>query len=227
MIKHNQDGQTDERGAVNGLAVSLILSILFLIGALGVAAWAMAGRQDYKNNVDQKVAAAVATAKQQESATKDLQFAEEAKKPLKIYKGPEAYGSINLSYPKTWSGYVDTASSSNAAVDGYFNPGVVPSVDDQSSVFALHVRVLNQKYSEVLQSLSSQVQEGKLTTAAYTLPKLPKIVGIKATGEITEQKTATMIVLPLRSQTVQIWTDGTQYLDDFNNNILPNFSFSP
>jgi hypothetical protein len=36
-----------------------------------------------------------------------------------------------------------------------------------------------------------------------------------------------MVVLPLRSQTVQIWTEGTQYVDDFNKLILPNFSFSP
>jgi hypothetical protein len=36
-----------------------------------------------------------------------------------------------------------------------------------------------------------------------------------------------MVVLPLRSQTLQIETAGSQFLGDFNNNILPNFSFSP
>jgi hypothetical protein len=33
--------------------------------------------------------------------------------------------------------------------------------------------------------------------------------------------------LPLRSQTVKIWTEGSQYGGDFNKYILPNFSFSP
>jgi hypothetical protein len=222
MIKHNQDG------AVSAVTVSLILAVILLIAALGVAAWAITGRQDYKDHSDRKVAAAVAVAKQKESTAKDKQFAEDIKNPLKTYDGPEAYGSLKLSFPKTWSGYVSVAGSGgNALVDGFFAPGVVPSATDQNSVFALRVQVVNTTYDQSLQSYASQQQAGKLTATAYALPKLPKIVGVKLTGQITEQKTVTMIVLPLRSQTLQIWTEGTQYLNDFNTYILPNFSFSP
>lgn len=221
MIKHNQDG------AVNGLLVSLIFAVLLLIGAAGFGVWAFGSRQDYKDHTDAKVSAAVGVAKQQESAVKDLEFAEASKNPLKTYSGPEAYGSIVLNYPRTWSGYVDDTGKGSALVDGYFSPGVVPSISDQSSVFALRVQVINQPYDQVLQNFSSQQQAGKLTATAYALPKVAKTVGVELNGQISDQVTATMVVLPLRSETLEIWTEGTQYVADFNKYILPNFSFSP
>lgn len=221
MIKRNQDG------AVNGVVISLVLTILLLLGAIGFAAWAFSSRQDYKNHTDSKVSAAVQAAKAQESTAKDKQFAEDEKNPLKTYTSPEALGSLVINYPKTWSGYVDSTGTGGAALNGYFSPGVVPSINNQNSVFALHVQVLNQSYSQVLQNFTSQQKDGKLTISAYSLPKLPKIVGVKVNGELSDQKDGTVVILPIRSQTLEIETDGTQYLGDFNNNILPNFSFSP
>jgi hypothetical protein len=221
MIKHNQDG------AVSGVVISLVFTVLLLFGAIGFAAWAYSGRQDYKNHTDSKVSSAVQAAVTQESTKKDKQFAEDEKNPLKTYTGPEALGSLVISFPKTWSGYVDTTGNGGAVLSGYFFPGVVPSISDQNSVFALHVQVLSQSYSQVLQTLTGQLQDGKLTISAYALPKLPKVVGVKVSGELANQKDGTVVILPLRSQTLEIETDGTQYLGDFNNNILPNFSFSP
>ena len=221
MIKHNQDG------AANGLVISLIFAVLLLVGAIGFGGWAYTQMQDYKNNSDEKVAAAEEIATQKESGVKDKQFAEVSKSPLKTYAGPAAYGSLMIDYPKSWSGYVDDSGSGNALVGGYFNPGVVPSISDQKSVFALRVEVVSQQYSQFLQSLSGQQQSGKLKVSAYSLPKMPKVAGVMATGQLNDNKTVTMVVLPLRSQTVKIWTEGSQYIGDFNKYILPNFSFSP
>lgn len=221
MPKHNQDG------AISGLAISLILTILLLIGAVAFGAWAFNGRQDYKNNVDGKISTAVTAALTKEDNKLNAKFAEEAKKPLRAYQGPEAYGSLMVSYPKTWSAYVDDTGRGNFLVDGYFAPGVVPSISDPNSVFALRVQVVNQTYAQILQSLAGQEQNGKLSASAYALPKFPKIVGVKVVGQINNSASVTMVILPLRSQTLEIWTQGTQYLSDFNDNILPNFSFSP
>ena len=221
MNKHNQNG------AVSGVAISLVFAILLLFGAIGFGAWAYTSRQDYKDNVDAKVSVAEDAARKDESIKKDKQFAEDYKKPLKTYIGPDAYGSLVITYPKTWSGYVDDTGTGNATVDGYFAPGVVPSKEDKDSVFALRVQIVNQTYSQTLKALESSQEDGKLKAEAYALPKLPKVVGVKVTGELDSQKTGTMVILPLRSQTLQIWTEGTQYLNDYNNNILPNFSFSP
>lgn len=221
MLKHNQNG------AISGLAVSLFLTVLLLLGAIGFAGWAYSSRQDYKDNSDKKAAAASEVAVQKESVAKDKQFAEELKKPLKPYSGPAAYGSVQLYYPKSWSGYVDDTGQATALVDGYFNPGVVPSISSEDSVFALRLQVLNQTYTQSVQALQSQQEAGKMQISAYALPKMPKTVGVRATGEIEDGKVVDMVVLPLRSQTVQIWTEGSQFNNDFNKYILPNFSFSP
>lgn len=225
MIKHNQDG------AVNGVVISLVLTFVLLIGTIGFGAWAFSSRQDYKENSDTKVNLAVQNAVEANSAKKDKQFAEDAKKPLKAYNGPEALGSLVINFPKTWSGYVNAAGTTNTStsgLDAYFAPGVVPPISDPNSVFALHVQVLNQAYPDVLKSFSSRQTEGKINISAYSLPKLPKVVGVKVTGQLSDEKpSVTIVVLPLRSQTLEIETDGTQYVSDYNTYILPNFSFSP
>ncbi len=221
-MKHNQNG------AVSGVGISLVLVILLLIGAAGFGGWAFNSRQDYKNHTDAKVAVAVTAAKTQQTSADQARFAEEAKQPLTTYQGPEAFGSLLISYPKTWSAYIDSTGNGNAQIDGYFAPGIVPAISAQGSVFALRVQVLSQAYTQAIQNFSSQQKNGKVTISAYALPKLPKVVGIEVSGQLSNQgPTTTMVVLPLRSSTLEISTQGTTYLADFNNNVLPNFSFSP
>jgi len=220
MAKHNQDGSI-------AVYLGLFVLVVLLCGALGFGAWAFSGRQDYKNNVDAKVAAAVTVAKQQQTVVDNALFAQAEKQPLRTYNGPEAYGSLVVNFPKTWSGYVDDTGQGNALVDGYFSPGVVPSIASQSSVFALRVQVINQAYSSTLQNVTQQQQSGGVTVQTYALPKVPKVIGVEVTGTLPDNSTGTMVILPLRSETLEIWTDGTQYLSDFNSFILPNFSFSP
>ncbi len=221
MIKHNQDGQ------VSGATIALVFTSLSLIGALSFAGWAFTSRQDYKNNSDAKVATAVTVAKQQEDGVKDKAFVEVLKQPLRTYNGPEAYGSIVVAFPKSWSGFVDDTGSGAALVDGYFHPSIVPSIANPNSVFALHVQIVNQPYDQAVEAISNTQQTGKLTIAAYSLPKVPKIVGIKAVGLIKEDMSGEMVILPLRDKTIEISTQGTQFTADFENNVLPNFSFSP
>jgi hypothetical protein len=221
MMKHNQDG------AVSGVALSLVMTIILLIAVIAFAGWAFSSRQDYKNHTDSKIQAAVSVAKNQQSVIDQANFAQAAKDPLKSYNGPEAYGSLVINYPKTWSGYVDDTGSSNALVNGFFSPGVVPSITSTNSVFALQVQVLGQPYSQTLQTFASEQQAGTVTVTAYSLPKLPKIIGVEVTGQISGTTNETMVVLPLRSYTIEISTQGSQYLNDFNTNILPNFSFTP
>ncbi len=221
MIKHNQNGGT------SGLAIALVLSIVFLIGAIGFAGWAYTQMTEYRDESDAKVQAAVDVAVEKESIKKDKEHAEADKDPLKIYSGPSAYGSLHVEFPKTWSGYVDDTANGSSSVDGYFNPGVVPSVDSEKSVFALRVQVISSPYSSVLQSFSSQQKAGKLQVSAYSLPKLPKVVGVKVTGTLSDNTNVTMVVLPLRSGAIKLWTEGSQGVADFNKYILPNFSFSP
>lgn len=217
----------DMRGEINALLIPLILVVLLFFGAGGFGYWAFMSRQDYKNNVDQKINAAVAVSDQQVSTAKDQQFAQEEKNPLKTYTGPEAFGTLKVQYPKTWSAYVAEEDSSNTPIDGYFYPDVVPDITNQSTAFALRVQVEQQSYDQILQNYQSNVEAKTVSATPYALPNVPKVVGVLLTGAIQPQKQGSMVVLPLRNQTLEIWTESAAFSDDFNNIILKNFTFSP
>lgn len=69
----------NDKGAINGLVLTESLTTLLLIGALGFGLWAFLGLQDYRNNTDKKIAAAVAVAKQTTASEKDNEFAKKEK----------------------------------------------------------------------------------------------------------------------------------------------------
>lgn len=215
-------------GAINALLIPLILVTLFFFGALGFGYWAFSSRQDYKNNSDQKSAAAAEVAVEQTKAADAKLYAEEAKKPLKTYVGPAAYGSVTIDYPKTWSAYViESANQGGTPINGYFNPDFVPDVGSQNNSFALRVQLVTQPYDTVLRSFDGQVKAGNTTVAPYALPKVPNVVGSKIQGQIEANKKGIMVILPLRNMTLKIWTDSASFLPDYNDIILPNATFSP
>jgi hypothetical protein len=219
----------NQAGEINILAVPLVLMTVLFIAAAAFGYWAFNGRQDYKNNSDKKVAVAVEEAKRTEGILKDQAFAEEAKKPLEPYDGPAAYGSIHVEFPKTWSVYVHSTSSVNQPLNAYFNFKSVPSVQDQTSVFALRIQVAQQAYTQLVNNYASAVKSGAVTVTPYSLPKVPQAVGVRVDGLITPGKknTGSMIIMPLRDKSIQIWTENAQQMADFNNIILPNLTFLP
>ena len=84
---------------MNLLTIPFILVTLALFGAAYFGYWAYQGRQDYKNNVDQKIAA-TQVSNQQLTATLNAQYAQQAKSPYKTYYGPSAFGSLLVVYPE-------------------------------------------------------------------------------------------------------------------------------
>ncbi len=190
------------------------------------AFWAFAGRQDYKNKSDQKAAKAVETAKQQVSQEKDKEFAEKQKSPYEEYKGPSTYGSIDILYPKTWSGFVTETARSNVSIDGYFHPGVVPGIQS-STAFALRIQVTSQPYDEELKQFSAQATSGKVKVSPYKAPKVPNTLGARVEGEINNGQKGILILFPVRDKTLKISTESEQFRADFDNTILANLNFVP
>jgi hypothetical protein len=220
-------GRIDERGVMNALLIPLVVLILLLLGTAVFAVMSFSSMQDYKNNSDEKSAAAVAEAIKQEDAKKTAEFAEQSKSPLKNYSGPAAYGGVQVAYPKTWSAYVIEQSNGSNNVDGYFNPDFVPSTSSQTSSYALRVKVIGQSYAQVMQTLQSSIKIGKMTAQPYAFPKVPDVIGTRLSGEIAANKQGTMVIVPLRANTLEVWTEGTGGKADFDTYILPNLSFSP
>ena len=215
-----------ERGAINAMALFAVTALLFVV-ALVFGIWAFAGYSDYKNNFDTKLAQQVSVARQEEDKAQAALFAEAAKSPLSMYKGPSTYGSVTIKYPKTWSGYVADTDNSSPFIDGYFYPGVVPDATLQSSVFALRVQVVDSSYSELLNSYTSYVAQGLSKVSPYRAPKVPSVIGARITGHLNNGKDGTMILIPLRNMTLRIWTESSRFTNDFNKYVLPNFTFAP
>jgi len=216
------------RNQEGSLLIPLVISIVLLLTMAGFGIWAFLGRQDYKANSDAKSAAAVEAAVAAEDVKKDAAFAQAEKNPLKTYKGPEAFGTLVLQYPKTWAAYVaEGDANSSTPINGYFQPNFVPDVGNNKSQFALRVQVVNTSYDQALNRVQGQVQNGQVTVTPYRLPKVPGILGARLTGQIVNQTQGVMVMLPLRDKTLEIWTEGTQFITDFNTNVLPNTTFSP
>jgi hypothetical protein len=217
-----------EQGSMNVLLVPVILLALLFIGSAIFAVWAFNGRQDYKNNSDAKSAAVVEANKKVVQTEDAKQFAEEAKQPLKAYDGPDAYGSVHVMYPKTWSAYVDVNTSSEP-LNAYFHADYVPATD-MKQPYNLRIKVNTQSYSTLLQSYQAAIKSGRVTSAPYSLPKVPDVAGVRLDGLAVpgnSQASGTQIMLPMRDKTLQIWIESPDFLPDFMDNILPNVTFSP
>jgi hypothetical protein len=209
----------DEKGS---LALPLAIVSFFLVASLSFAIWAFIGRQDFKNNVDQKVEAAVEVAKTEEAARKDAEFAEAEKQPFRTYQGSDIFGSLRFDYPKTWSSY---SGGKSGATDLYYYPDSVPEVASETA-FALRVQIVSTAYDQSLKTFDSSAKSGKVTVAAFRPSKVPSVLGSRLNGEVVSKKQGSMVLLPLRDKTIKIWTESNSFINDFNV-LLESLSYSP
>lgn len=217
-----------QTGAMNLLIIPLVVMTVAVLGVGAFAFSAYSQAQDYKTNVEQKVAVAVEASSEKVSAQKEKDFAEKEKYPYNTYVAPEAAGSLTIKYPKTWSAYVkEPRSSSSTPVDAYFNPNFVPDTSDNNNSFALRAEVVEQRYDSLMKSYAASQKSGKVTITAYQSPNVPSIVGSRVEGEIESKKQGIKVLLPFRDKTLQMWTESTDYRSDFDNIILKNFTLTP
>jgi hypothetical protein len=215
---------------LGGLITTVLLSVL-LLASLGFGIWAFMTMTDYKNNSDKKSAAAVETALAQQKVTLDAVYAEKDKLPYTTFSGKPEAGSVQLQYPRTWSAHVVEQSNGNIPIKGYFHPGFVPDTLGDATSFALRLEVVDTRYAEILKQLESQVKQGGITIAPYSLAKVPDSLGSIITGKIIQGRDkvqGTMVIMPIRDKTLKVWTESNSvFLKDFNEAVLPNLTFVP
>lgn len=201
-----------------GVCIVLVVSLVFDFSYYSKA-------NKYKNDANTLIAQAVAIAEAKQATQLDNQFKVESENPFISYTGPSQYGSVYVSYPKDWSAYVDTNGSN--PLDAYFNPGVVPSVGVSGSVFALRLQINSNTYSQQLQQYTAQQQSSNLSITPYQLRKVPQVTGVLIQGQIEPNKTGDLVMFPDRTNTLELWTESTNYNSIFLNQILPNVTFQP
>lgn len=219
--------QLNNKGEMNVLLVPLILCAFLFFLMTGFAIWAYMGRQDYKTNAEEKVAVAVEVAKEETATAKDNEFVEKEKIPFDDYQGPASFGSVLVRYPKTWSAYVNEKGTGKTPVDAYFHPKFVPSTE-QRPTYALRVQVVDTAYANELKSYDAYVKNGSLKATPYKPEKVPTVTGVRLDGKLSGKIQGSLILVPMRDKTLKIWTEADNtYLKDFNQNILPNYTFEP
>ncbi|MCA9344354.1 hypothetical protein KC946_00805 [Candidatus Saccharibacteria bacterium] len=216
----------NNKGSVNVWLIGFIVVTLLFLGAAGFGVWAFMGRQDYKDNVDQKIETAVTASNAELTTKKEAEFLEREKQPLRTYAGPEASGSLTIKYPKTWSVYADESGKSGRPLAGYMHPKFVPGLNSGNN-YAMRFEVVDKDYAKEVLALASYVKKGTVRATPYTSKSDPSNVGTRYDGEIANKVQGALILLPLRDKTIKIWTEATQFVPDYNKIIVPNFTYKP
>ncbi len=212
----------DERGSFNTLVIPFVVVVLLTIGFGVFSVWAFTNYNEQKNNVDAIVATEVEAAKKEKETELRAEFAEEQKNPNKTYISPHALGNVKIVYPKTWSAYIEERETGAIKLDGYFHPDYVP--DTSSDILmALRVETSSSDYARELDSYQDEVEDGVLKARAVTVSGSK---GTRLDGEIDDDIQGAIILLPLRDRTLKIWTESTNYMNDFNK-IVSKLTYSP
>ena len=140
-----------DKGVVDGWMISTIGLIILVLGAGSLAIWAYVNYTEAKTDIDGKVAAAVAEAKRAQAEEDEAKFAEREKEPRREFIGPDDYGRLSFTYPKTWSVYVAKDARKGGDYEAFLHPIQVPSLEQQATQqVALRLQIVDKDYDVYL-----------------------------------------------------------------------------
>ena len=185
--------------------------IALTLAAAGVAIWAYMNYLDQKNNVDSKISSAVAVAVKETKDADAAEFLEKEKQPNRQFVGPDDYGRLSFDYPKTWSVYEAKSVTAGGTYEAYFNPGVVPMIDNKQQD-ALHVTIEEKDYDKVVDSYKQPVSKGELKSSSV---KFAEQNGTRLDGSFTKDIRGQAVIFKIRDKTVTVRSDAETFKEDF------------
>ncbi|MCA9309196.1 hypothetical protein KC973_02370 [Candidatus Saccharibacteria bacterium] len=207
----------NQRGIMNPLLIPLILAGLLCIG-MSVATYLYYTKfVDQRDNVDAKIERAVDLATTDQKTKLETEFREKEKLPNKTYTTPSIYGSVKLTFPKTWSSFVN---DSGSTLDYYAHPDVVPS---KGVNYALRMSVSEKQFATEAKRYEQLVKRGDLTAQSITVAGT---TGTRFDGLLKKDQEGILVMFPLRDTTLKVWTENKDYKGDFES-ILKLLTFVP
>lgn len=194
------------------LLISTIFLAVFAIVISVFAAWAFVNYLNQKSNVDSKIAVAKVDAEKAQADSDAVTWAKMEKEPNREFAGPEDYGSLSFSYPKTWSVYVNKDASNGGDYEAYLNPISVPTVS-ASQQFALRVLVQGSDYDKIVASYGALVTKGDLHSSSVTVNGAK---GTRLDGNFTKDIRGSAVIFKIRDKTLTIRTDAMTFKTDFD-----------
>lgn len=204
------------KGEVNGWMISTIGLIVLVLGAGSLAIWALLNYQDQKSNVDSRVDAAVAEARRDQSEIEQEKFLEEEKNPRREFAGPDDYGRLSFTYPKTWSVYVNedpVAAGRGRDYTAFLHPITVPPTGIRDQQFAIRVSILAEGYDAHLKTYERLIEDGQLRSTSVNVNGEESV---RLDGNFSETIRGSAVVFKIRDRTAVIRTDADTFRHDFN-----------
>jgi hypothetical protein len=209
----------DKNGIMNPLAIPLILSVVVLLVSAGMAVLYYTKFVEQRDNNQPFIEEAVAKAEETQKEKLETEFTEREKIPTKNYTSPSELGGVKLTYPKTWSAYVDM--SKTGGMDYFGHPNYVPA---DNVNYALRMSVVDKPFSNEVKAYDNAVKKGELRATAV---RVSGTTGTRLDGFLKKDQEGSMVVFPLRDKTLRVWTESKEFTADFNNIVLKSLTFVP
>lgn len=203
---------SSDNGSTNGWMITSIVSIVLVIIMAGFLIWVYMNYVEQKTNVETKISAAVSKAEKEQAEADEAKFNEREKEPNTTFIGPDDYGRVSFSYPKTWSVYVESDASKGGDYKAYLNPRYVLPVNS-SQQFALRVLIENDDYVDVISSYDSLIKNGKLKSSTFTVNGVD---GTRYDGSFSDDIRGSAVILKIRDKALTIRTDSDTFRTDFD-----------
>lgn len=205
-------GPVGSGGRSNKTIIIVLLAIVLAIVA-GIAVWSFINYKEAKTDIDGKIGEAVATAQKVQADSDEAKFTAREKEPARGFVGPDDYGRLTFSYPKTWSVYVNKdASAQGGTYEAYLNPVSVPAVS-QSQQYALRVTIEEKDYDKVISGYSSLVKSGALKSSATSANA---VNGTRLDGNFSKDIRGSAVIYKIRDKTLTLRTDADTFKPDFD-----------
>lgn len=204
---------TYNKGAVDGWMISTIGLIILVLGFGSLAIWAYMNYNEAKTDIDGKIALAEAEAKKEQAEEDEAKFAEREKEPRREFIGPDDYGRLSFTYPKTWSVYVAKDAQKGGDYEAFLHPVQVPSLENQATQqVALRLQIVDKDYDVYLKQYERLVSDGKLRSSTVSVNGEN---GIRFDGDFTKDIRGAAVIFKIRDKTAVLRTDADTFKPDF------------
>lgn len=196
----------------------IVLGVL-LAASIGFGVWIFMQYQDQKNNVDSIAEERIAVALEEQKEELEADFTKRNERVVNTYTGPQEYGAVSFKYPRDWSIYIDS-SSGLTPLSLYGAPAqVVESADNHG----IRLEVSNRDYETELARFERNINRGTLKSSVF---KNSGQTGVKLEGELANNLTGTIVLLPQRDKTVKFWTESNGFTNVYEQ-ALETLTFTP
>jgi hypothetical protein len=201
----------NEQGGVSGSMIAIIGLVVLVLAAGSFAIWAFVSYDHAKTDVNGQINLAVAKAVNEKQTEDDAKFAEREKQPNRDFVGPDNFGRLTFSYPKTWSVFVSEDGADSNSFHAYLNPISVPPLSEKQQ-FSLRVTIEQKDYDQVVKTYQEKVKKGDLRASATSANGHN---GTRLDGTFTKNIRGAAVIYQIRDKTVTLRTDADTFKPDF------------